>query len=541
VTPKRWGWLIAALFVAGAAIRIAVQVPLHRFANDADCATIGFGAWEILAGDLRIFVSTAYRQGALSCYAAAAASLFVGPGRAALALEVIFVGIAQMLLWWAALLELTGWNWRSAQSMRLLLFIVLPSPAVLYWAFYWPMGYPEIFLAATLVLWAGARFWRRGGAPNLLVYGLAAGFGFWMSPLTLAVTIPTSAWLVWQGPREVLSLRRIALLVAGGLIGGSPWLIFNLRYDWASLTLDWTARPARGLGAAADNAGRLFGKVLPTLLASMAPGGFEEWETRLQRILEPAALALVALALAVLARAAYAALGNRGAPEGPPPGAGKPASEAELLALLALSGGILVTLSALFIFSAAGGAPGNIVRYTLPVALVWPLLLALAWEAAGRRVRALFMALSLIVLAGFSSAVPWPWTAKRESERAELAILHQMVDRLEANGVEAVFGPFWEVYPVIFESGGRLAGSTLEPLLDTHRYAARLPEGPCRWALVGKKLQIRRLVTEAGFAGQVERFADGRRLFVVDPLSTGSPAGQSCNEVLHRLRAEFRR
>ncbi|MDQ1348973.1 MAG: hypothetical protein QG573_2351, partial [Acidobacteriota bacterium] len=172
---------VAAILFFGVVLRAGLQFPLHRFAPDGDCAVMAFGAWEVLAGGLPAFIATGFRQGALACYLTATASCFVGPGRAALGLEIFAVGILQMFVWWRALLALTGWSSGALASARLLAFIVLPSPAVVYWVLCWPNGYPETFLAATLVLWAGTRFWSRGGSANLFAFGLEAGFAFWMS------------------------------------------------------------------------------------------------------------------------------------------------------------------------------------------------------------------------------------------------------------------------------------------------------------------------------------------------------------------------
>ncbi len=213
-------------------------------------------------------------MGALACYLGAAASFLVGPGRAALALEVFAVGVAQMFVWWCALLELTGWKPRDAASARLLVFIVLPSPAVVYWGLYWPNGYPETFLAATLVLWAGARFWRRGGTGNLFAFGLAGGFAFWMSMLTFAISIPLLAWLLWQRGRELLRPLQTTILAAGGVLGAAPWLLYNALNDWVSLKANWAVRPAGSLEAIAENTSRLFGEALPMLVAPMQQMGW---------------------------------------------------------------------------------------------------------------------------------------------------------------------------------------------------------------------------------------------------------------------------
>ena len=293
--------------------------------------------------------------------------------------------------------------------------------------------------------------------------------------LTLTITIPILLWLLWQRRADLLSVRAVALLSTGAVVGALPWLLFNLRHGWPSLRANWAVRPVSGWEAIAGNFRRLHSEVLPTLFAAaaqespMAPLTFGE------RLSGWVALALAGVALAALGFALHRR--RRGEdPVGPP--------ARELTPLLVLVAGIAATTGLLFLFSAAAAVPGNIVRYVLPIFLVWPLVLALAWECAGRRVRRGLAVLALVLLGGYAGALPWPWTAERVALRIELAVLRQMVARLEASGVEAVFGSFWESYPLIFESAGNLGGSTLEPQYDFHSFAARLPEGPCRWALV---------------------------------------------------------
>lgn len=527
----RAAWLVAGILVAGIALRIALQYPLHRYGNEADSLVTGFGAWEILAGDLRVFVSTGYRHGALASYLAAAASVFVGPGRAALALEVLATGILQMLVWWLALLELTGWRPREAGSARLLTFIALPSPAVVYWGIYFPTGYPEQILAATLVIWTGARFWRRGGWRALFAFAFASGFAFWMSILTFTVTMPLLVWLLWRRRVELLQWRSLAILTSGAVLGALPWLLFNLRYGWVSLKANWAVRSASGWEALAANAERLCVEVLPGLFAAAGQASPMPPPTRLESLMSWVALVLAMLVIALIGGAVF--LRRRGATS-------QLAGPAEVSSLAALAAGIAGTTALLFIFSAAATVPGNIVRYLMPAFLVWPLVVALAWEIAAPLARRALELLALILLAGYAAAIPWPWTAERLALREALAVEHQMIERLAANGIDTVFGSFWEVYPLIFESGGKLAGSTLEPENDFHRFEERLPGGGCRWALVARGRLAARVREATGLRGPLERFSDGRWLFLPHSPGSSSAPEPTCPEVLGNLRAGFR-
>lgn len=527
----RAAWSVAALLAAGVALRLSLQWPLHRYAADGDCVLTAFGAWEILAGDLRLFVATGVRQGALGSYLAAAAAGLVGPGRAALALEVVVVGVLQLFVWWRALLELTGWGAREAGSARLLAFVVLPSPAVVYWGIYWPTGYPETVLAATLVIWAGARYWRRGGGAALFALGLACGFAFWMSMLTLAVTLPVLVWLVWQRRAELLSVRGLAGLAGGAGLGALPWILFNLRYGWVSLKANWAIRPVRGWEGFAGNLRRLFSEVVPTLFTAAEQKSPMPPLTAGERLSGWVALALAGVALTALGVALHRR--RRGADPGP--------ATRDLVPLVALAFGVAATTVLLFLFSAAASVPGNIVRYVMPAFLVWPLVVALAWEVAGGAAKRVLAVLAVVLLGAYAAAVPWPWTAERAALRSELARDRQIVERLRASGVEAVFGSYWESYPLIFESGGSLGGSTLEPGFDFHGFARRLPEGPCHWALVSRSRREARRAQRAGFAGELTEYPGGRWLFVSAAPARIPNGAPTCREVLGKLRKDFHR
>jgi hypothetical protein len=468
------------------------------------------------------------RHGAFGSYVVAAASAFVGSGRSSLAVAAIAIGVLQMVIWWMALLELTGWRAKSAGSARLLAFIVLPSPAMVYFGIYWPTAYPDQMLSAMVVLWTGARFWRRGGRGELCAFAFACGFAFWTSMLTLTVSVPVAVWALWQRRQKMPAPGDLALAVISAAVGMFPWGIFNLRYGWPSLHSNWAAAPVTGWEALGRNIARLFGEVGPGLIAArlgmdvtLSPTAIERWSDR-----------LAALLVATLAFVLGGALWKRRRSR-PAQAAGTP----DLSALLALSGGLLATTMLVFVSSAAASGPGNIVRYVLPGVLVWPLLVALAWECASRAQRLAVAVLAMVLLAGYAAAVPWPWTAERRQLRIALGVETRMVELLESHGVEAIFGSYWETYPLIYESGGRLGGGTLEPGSDFHQFGEELPDRPCRWALVARSQRLMNAVERAGGRGERLKFSDGRWLFLPAPDLDAAQGAPKCRESLSALRA----
>lgn len=516
---------IFAMLALGAAVRVLLQIPLHRWAPEADCVIVGFQAREILSLDPAVFVATGYRQGALASYFAALAALVVGAGRAALAVEVAAVAIVQLVAWWWAMLEMTGWKAISARSARLLLFIALPAPAVVYWGLYWPNGQAEILLMSTLVLGTAASFVRRGSLWRLWLFALVSGSAFWVSMVTLGATIPAVIWAAFGRRREMLSWRRLGSFAAGVLIGAIPWLAFNIRYGWVSLKSNWAVRPVEDLASIGRNLSRLASEVYPGLLATFSRAAFPDEVTTAGRYLGAVALGLVVLAVAVVLLSSWRAEGATGRVHA---GGSQPGP---------LLAGVVIATSILFVGSAAGSMPGTVVRYVFPVALVWPWVFASAWERGTRSLRAVLGSLAGLSLAGFLWVIPWPWSAERRLGVSALDVEYKVLERLKSRGVDVVFGSFWEVYPLIFESRGSLRGSTWESDYDFLRFAEQLPEGDCKWAIVERSGRRRTLAESLGIRGEFFRFEDGTVLTIPAPASV--PV--TCRERLRSVRASIRR
>ena len=76
----------------------------------------------------------------------------------------------------------------------------------------------------------------RDPRPRLfLLLGVVFGIGWWINPITPAVSAAAFAWLFIR-KRARPPIRRIGLIAIGFLLGSLPWTWWNLRHDWASLT-----------------------------------------------------------------------------------------------------------------------------------------------------------------------------------------------------------------------------------------------------------------------------------------------------------------
>jgi dolichol-phosphate mannosyltransferase len=553
VRVERRQWAVLALLLAGAAVRIAIAFPSHKYSADADCVLTGLAALRLLHGHPPVFFGSA-RLGALGSYPAACFLLLLGPTRAALAAGPTTVQILTLVVWYLFLRELLG----TRLALWALPFAALPPPAFSFWT-YMPNGYPEILLLCATILWLAARLAAtprppppaarlaatprppsaaapgRGGGRwwTRLALGLALGLGFWSSPQTLACSAPAVLWLAWRR-RPARGARFWAPAALGAVCGALPWLAWNLRHHWGSIHDSYGVRPAAGPLAMLDNLRYFLFVSLPQMLASNDPELGLNPPNAVQRFLHLPALliaegaALFALlALPFLWRRAPAAgapaavdAGAAGAPEAanhedrvPMAGAAQtgpraaenaaPPEETAARAAWPLLALVIVATAGLNLLSAAGSMRGQTVRYVLPIYLVVPALLALSLSRLAARSRLLAGLLAAVVLAANAAGTYWPWTPPRQRWTAAAAGDQRTLECLERRQVGAVLGPYWLVYPLNFLSRERILGIPLEADFDFRQEAARLPRAGVRWALAGyDPLRVARWAARAGAPGE---------------------------------------
>jgi dolichol-phosphate mannosyltransferase len=493
---------LAFWLAVGAAVRLLAACPAYRFYADADAALTALGALRILDGEPLVFFS-GVRIGAIGCWATAALFALFGASRAVLALGALLFGLGTLVA--------AAWTARALLGPRRAIWalplIALPAPAVLFWTSM-PVGYGEIELLSALALLTATLLARRGGGGGrLAVFALVAGLGFWTSMLTLCATLP-AALLVLRRRADLLRSARAWAAAAGGfLLGSLPWWLANLSGGFEALAANRAARPVLAAAALADNAAYALGTRLPQLLA---------WTRPLRAFGHgPAALtAIAAVLLAIWGAWVVLALRPvaREAPTGA--GAGSPLADARFLVV----GVTLATLLA-NVVSAAGAQRGETVRYLLPLALVLPLLPALAAGTlrSPATSRMLAGSVALVALFGLTApCLPWhPWRIQGAAERREDS---RILERLDAAGVEALTGDFSQVMPFNFLSARRLLAVPVDAWRNSADVERRLPARPLRWALLGRGEREREWLVRCGSVllpgGRLERAGAQRWLWL---------------------------
>lgn len=118
---------------------------------------------------------------------------------------------------------------------------------VLLWvfppAFVWGSTKARMFYATGTVLATAAvllvlrlseslRDSGRSSTRDVALLGLVLGLTLWTAPVALFAAAPAVVWLLVRHPRV---LRRAPLATLTALIGALPWLVYNLRHEWAAL------------------------------------------------------------------------------------------------------------------------------------------------------------------------------------------------------------------------------------------------------------------------------------------------------------------
>ncbi len=66
-----------------------------------------------------------------------------------------------------------------------------------------------------------------------------------------------------------------------------------------------------------------------------------------------------------------------------------------------------------------------------------------------------------------------------------------------------VYGDYFWVYDLNFDSGERVAGVPSAPVVDYFSYGPKLGSSPVRWALLGGKDEVERLARQVGAHGKI--------------------------------------
>jgi hypothetical protein len=506
---------VVALLLAGAALRIAITFPAHKYVGDADSLLTGMQALQVLRGETPVFFS-GVRIGSIESHVAAVVFLVFGASRTTLALVPLLFGLALLAVLHGFYREILP----PGTALLALLFAALPSPVFLAWT-YMPDGYAATLFLCGAILWRAALLARRGPSPaRVALFGLAAGLGWWQSFETLGVLGATLVWLLCYRPELRRRPRLWAPGLAGFVLGAFPWIAYNVVWPLGTFRGNYAARPARGLVAIALNAHYFLTYSLPEIVTPVHEAGTEFLQdpgaALHGRLLLPVRLLFAAAAFSFLAvpmlRGRVGREANRRVP-----------CPVWLLFVL-----VIAAYAVLNVFSEAGQARGFSVRYVLPIYFVVPGILALFLSFVATRSRALAVLLAGLVLLFNATAYHWPGRASRRAWRDAADRDDRLVAHLRRRGVTGIVGGYWAAYPVNFLSHERILA--VPCLGDYYDYRGRRPpERLYRWALVSAHPEeLASWAARSGVKGSLELAAPQRAVF----LLAGNPAVPAAQEAL---------
>jgi 4-amino-4-deoxy-L-arabinose transferase-like glycosyltransferase len=475
---------------------------------DSDQSVAGIMARHILRGERPIFFYGQSYNGALEAYLTAVVFRLLGPDDLTLRLVHTLFSVALV----AQLYGLARRLYAPWVAVVAGLWLAVPAPMLVWWGTAAGASYIEAAVWGTgLFLIATRRWWLERPRPyDLPALGLLAGLGVWAHPmiayylLALAVAALPLAWR--RRARFIRALPwRVWPVAAGFALGAAPWLTYTLRHPTSGLTV-LAGRP--GPYALPDVLWRLATQALPVLVGGAhLSGPADQFARYIAAHPIPYALSLCAIAYlavrAVLSRRGLIAQARAWI-------CGRPCSDAPLALLL-------VTVFALYLGSRYKTLSWTTrdPRYLLPLYTCVPYVIACAlpksivdsrWSIVGRwRMHGKPFPLARFFNHGLSTidyrlstilAVALAINIYGAAHYGELPSstfvnVTPLTRMLVAHGDEAVYGDYWVVWQLAFESGERLIpvvtlGLTIDHNPRGARYAPYLARAAHarRWAYI---------------------------------------------------------
>ena len=434
----------ALALLVGLLIRVGVAASARLWFDEA---TTGLMSLHVLRGRFPFFFYGQSYMGAAEAYLHATCLAVFGPPA-----DAVRVWPASLSLTHAALAGLLARRVFGAGAWASL-FVLLPSPFLLKWAYDARLHYDLILVLTPLLLLLALRATDPDAAPSgraraLVTLGAVAGLSWWTN-LLLGAPVAAAAVTVGLARRRVGRAAWGALLAF--LLGSAPVWLFVWRYRRPPASQVPLATPA----AALEHLHQLASNALPILV-----GVPSTWMGR------PLGRALATGAVGLFVAGCAGALTDRRASR-----AGR--------VILGTLGALVVAAVVLTVQGADLTTEDP--RYLLPLLAIQPVLLAGALARLGRSRPALatLAGLALLGLSLAAVAVEYPPLVSRaawQARRARRAAVEQEVALLTARGLTAVYTHDADTMNLTFVSGERVAVSNFyfdaDPLIGRRVDAA---------------------------------------------------------------------
>ncbi|MEO6326422.1 MAG: hypothetical protein ABIT01_16350 [Thermoanaerobaculia bacterium] len=405
----------------------------HRIPETSDQAIVGLMALDILHGKGHpIFYYGSTYAGSLEAhYLAVVFRVFGGSMTTYRGAMVFLVFLIVLGVW-----ELTRRTFGARAAFFGTAYLALPPAFFLYKGTTSDGHYASAQLIALGLL--SAALWQKSRASRvkasvlpLSVFGLLAGIGLWVTPISPPVVAAALLWLLLCGYLKPFGASALAL-GCGAIVGSGPWWYWNAGHRWMSLS-----SPDVGLAGGAgllSNLGLVLRKSLAVLLGASQP-----FSDRLMAY--PGAWPIVGLLLLV----ALAPL------------AARPFRRDPRILLFVLAG--------LFVL-VAGAASRRFAptepRFLVTLYAILPPLIGCALGRATAHDR--FSAISRVAFVGILATHAAGLSGARThttvvADGEVTGSLNQLVSKLKAERIDRIYASYWTAYRVSFE--------TLESIIAT--------------------------------------------------------------------------
>jgi 4-amino-4-deoxy-L-arabinose transferase-like glycosyltransferase len=290
---------LALLTLVGLGLRLAVLAsPLGEL--DGDEAVVGLMARHIAyLGDRPIFYYNQQYVGSIEAFAAAPLFLLFGSSTFLLKLIPTVASLGFLVLTALTARRLFG----NAPAIITAAYLALPPSMWAGWSTKARGGYATLlFMGAAILMVTLVAADRRRVPWLLFLWGVLGGVAFWTHILAVVYIVPGVIYLLARRRRDWTWLE-LVLAVVGLVVGALPLIVYNLTYDFATVTA--LLKPADLPFDPLDQLFRFFRVGVPVLAGlgqptTSAPMFDHDWLTRPAGRLPIALLLLALLGLAVV-------------------------------------------------------------------------------------------------------------------------------------------------------------------------------------------------------------------------------------------------
>lgn len=204
---------------------VALRTPIAQ--GNSDTSIVYLMARHVAHGDLHVFFWGQAYGGTLFQLTAGALIWLFGP-------SIVLAQVTEIAYWFVASLLLGSIVARERGRLEGIVAVGafwLATPLMVRVSFTDPGFYGDGLAVGLAAIRVAQGFRTRRPTLEAVGLGLCIGVGFWLTPLTVALTAPASALFLLRDRRA----RSVAAMMSGAVIGGAPWLWANAQTGLASL------------------------------------------------------------------------------------------------------------------------------------------------------------------------------------------------------------------------------------------------------------------------------------------------------------------